>query len=347
MSMAIAASQGYTVANSFQPSSFSSGTVRAGLNLGSACTAAGVALCADRLAVARPTGSSAWDAGAYFFNAAAGNQVPLITQEPASRIVATGQTATFSVVATGIPAPAYQWQKNGVAIAGATATSYTTPTASSGDDGTQFTVVVSNGSGSVQSGVAILSVRNVPGLLTSSASSVNVGNVYVGITGQAQVTLTNSGQIDVAISNVSVAGPGFQVGGVSVGTILTPGQSIQMRLTFTPSSIGSVPGSVTVASDSGNSPLIISLSGTGVALTSHAAILSWVSAASDVIGYRIYRSTASTAFALLSVGVQSTTNYADLAVSAGQTYSYVVTAIDSDNFESIYSNQVTVVIPTP
>lgn len=74
MSMAIAASQGYTVANSFRPSSLSTGTVRAGQNLGSACTAAGVALCADRLAVARPTGSSVWDAGAYFFNAAAGNQ---------------------------------------------------------------------------------------------------------------------------------------------------------------------------------------------------------------------------------------------------------------------------------
>lgn len=272
---------------------------------------------------------------------------PLITQEPASRIVATGQTTTFSAVATGMPVPAYQWQKNGVAIAGATATSYTTPTASSGDDGTQFTVVVSNGSGSVQSGVAILSVRNVPGLLTSSASSVNIGNVYVGITGQTQVTLTNGGQIDVAISNVSVAGPGFQASGVPAGKILTPGQSIQMRLTFTPSSTGSVPGSVTVASDSGNSPLIISLSGTGVALTSHAAILSWVSATSDVIGYRIYRSTASTAFALLNAGIQSTTNYADLAVSAGQTYSYVVTAIDSDNSESVYSNQVTVVIPTP
>ena len=209
-------------------------------------------------------------------------------------------------------------------------------------------VVISNGSGSVASGIAILSVRDLPGVLISSASSVNFGDVYVGITGQTELTLTNNGQLDVAITNVSVAGPGFQASGVPVGTILSPGQTVTMRLTFSSTSIGSVAGSVAVASDTADSPLTVSLSGTGVALTSHGVILSWTPSASDVAGYRVYRSTASSGtYVLLNASVQSTTNYADLAVSAGQSYFYVVTAVDADNLESGYSNEVEAIIPTP
>ena len=77
-----------------------------------------------------------------------------ITTQPASQTVATGQTATFTVVATGAAPLTYQWQKNAAAIAGATAASYTTPTTTSADSGKQFTVVVSNSQGSVTSSAA-------------------------------------------------------------------------------------------------------------------------------------------------------------------------------------------------
>ncbi len=40
-------------------------------------------------------------------------------------------------------------------------------------------------------------------------------------------------------------------------------------------------------------------------------------------------------------------NYVDFAVVSGQTYYYVVTAVDTTGLESEYSNQVTAVIPTP
>jgi DNA-binding beta-propeller fold protein YncE len=69
---------------------------------------------------------------------------PSITTQPQPQIVQVGSTATFSVVATGTAPLAYQWSKNGVVIAGATAASYTTPATAPSDAGASFTVVVSN-----------------------------------------------------------------------------------------------------------------------------------------------------------------------------------------------------------
>ena len=52
---------------------------------------------------------------------------PTITTQPGNQTVTAGQTATFTVVATGTAPLSYQWQKSGVNIAGATSASYTTP----------------------------------------------------------------------------------------------------------------------------------------------------------------------------------------------------------------------------
>jgi len=83
---------------------------------------------------------------------------PTITTQPADRTVSVGQTATFTVVAAGTAPLAYQWRKNGTAIAGATATSYTTPAVASADSGATFSVAVTNAAGSVTSRSALLTV---------------------------------------------------------------------------------------------------------------------------------------------------------------------------------------------
>ena len=83
---------------------------------------------------------------------------PTITTQPANQTVTAGQTATFSVVASGTAPLTYQWQKNGSAISGATATSYTTPITTTADSGELFRVVVSNSVGSVTSNSATLTV---------------------------------------------------------------------------------------------------------------------------------------------------------------------------------------------
>ena len=69
-----------------------------------------------------------------------------------------GQSATFDVTANGSAPLQYQWRKDGTAIAGATASSYTTAATSSGDNGSTFTVIVSNADGSMTSSAAMLTV---------------------------------------------------------------------------------------------------------------------------------------------------------------------------------------------
>ena len=84
---------------------------------------------------------------------------PSITTQPANKTVSAGKAAKFSVTAAGTPPLAYQWRKNGVNITGATKTSYTTPPTTTGDNGSLFSVVVSNSAGNVTSNNATLTVR--------------------------------------------------------------------------------------------------------------------------------------------------------------------------------------------
>jgi arabinogalactan endo-1,4-beta-galactosidase len=85
---------------------------------------------------------------------------PTITTQPSSPTVKPGQTATFTVVATGTASLSYQWQKAGVNISGATSASYTTPATTAVDNGSQFDVLVSNSAGSVTSILATLNVTS-------------------------------------------------------------------------------------------------------------------------------------------------------------------------------------------
>src|SRR5215472_17720742 len=87
---------------------------------------------------------------------------PSITTQPPDQTVTVGQSATFTVVASGRNPLNYQWQKNGVAISGATSSIYTTPATRTSDNGAQFTVVVSNIHGSVTSNAATLTVSAAP-----------------------------------------------------------------------------------------------------------------------------------------------------------------------------------------
>jgi hypothetical protein len=116
---------------------------------------------------------------------------PTITAQPASQSVTLGQTATFSVAATGTAPLTYQWQKNGGNISGATAASYTTPATVAGDSGAKFDVVVSNTAGSQTSTMAILTVNAAsvgPTITTQPANQT----VTVGQTATFSVTATGT-----------------------------------------------------------------------------------------------------------------------------------------------------------
>ena len=61
-----------------------------------------------------------------------------------------------------------------------------------------------------------------------------------------------------------------------------------------------------------------------------------------------YRGTVSGgSYTKINTTLEALTNYVDNTVQSGTTYFYVVTSVDSSGVESAFSNQVTVVVPTP
>lgn len=81
--------------------------------------------------------------------------IPSITSQPSDLSAAVGGPALFTVVATGYPAPTYQWKKNGVNIPGATNSTLNIANVLFSDAG-NYTVVVTNSQGSVTSTAAVL-----------------------------------------------------------------------------------------------------------------------------------------------------------------------------------------------
>ncbi|HKS67243.1 MAG TPA: choice-of-anchor D domain-containing protein [Candidatus Acidoferrales bacterium] len=179
--------------------------------------------------------------------------------------------------------------------------------------------------------------------LSVSPSNLTFGTVAVGTSTSQNVTLTNTGNSNVTISSVGVTGNGFSGSGVNAGLILTPNQSAVLSVTFDPKASGSVTGSVTIASNAGNSPQSVSLSGSGSA--SHSVALSWMaSTSSGVTGYNVYRGTVLGSYSKMNGSPVAQASYTDATVQGG-TYYYVVTAVNSSNAESTYSDPATVVVP--
>ena len=86
--------------------------------------------------------------------------------QPVSQTVGVGSNFTVSVSATGNPAPAYQWNKDGADLPGATASSYTVTGAQTNDAG-GYSVVLTNIFGVATSSVANISLLFYPPTITA------------------------------------------------------------------------------------------------------------------------------------------------------------------------------------
>ena len=144
---------------------------------------------------------------------------PAIRSQPAARTVTAGQTATFSVEATGTAPLRYQWRKNGSNISGATSSTYTTPGASLGDSGAGYSVVVSNAAGTVTSNSAALTVA-----LATVAPAINTQpanrTVTAGETATFWVTATGTGPF-----NYQWKKNGTDISGATSSSYTTPATS--------------------------------------------------------------------------------------------------------------------------
>lgn len=118
--------------------------------------------------------------------------------------------------------------------------------------------------------------------------------------------------------------------------------------------VGSVTASQTAvitASANGGSPTAtLTLTASQAPPVSHSVTLGWVASTSpNIAGYNVYRGTASGGpySTRANSSVVAGLTYTDATVLAGQTYYYVLTAVDTSGNESGYSTQVAATIPTP
>lgn len=114
--------------------------------------------------------------------------------------------------------------------------------------------------------------------LACSPSVINFGQVGVGQSTTQPVVVTNRGETTATISAIMVSDSEFQVTGIKLPVVLSPGESASLSVKFAPTEMGSTTGNVSFTSDLSDSNLHLSLEGYGVkaqALTSSPSSLSF------------------------------------------------------------------------
>jgi hypothetical protein len=111
------------------------------------------------------------------------------------------------------------------------------------------------------------------GTLSASQTSVSFGTVTTGTTASQNITITDSGSASVTISQIAASGSGFSVTAPALPLTLSAGQSTTITARFAPTATGSVTGNIAVTSNTTNSTLNVSLSGTGASPTTASGLL--------------------------------------------------------------------------
>lgn len=177
--------------------------------------------------------------------------------------------------------------------------------------------------------------------------NVNFGNVRMGSSSIAPVSISNTGKSSLTISQATVFGTGFSFAGPDLPITIAPQQSASLSVTFSPSAAGTVSGTLTVATSASwggrnkqhTSTSTVALSGTGytVASPGYLNAPSSMNLGSALIGtsqtqvLKLSNSGGST-LNILSAGVSST----GFSVS-GLTFPYPLVAGASANFSVTFT----------
>jgi hypothetical protein len=288
---------------------------------------------------------------------------PTITTQPVGLTVVAGQPVSFSVIAAGTAPLTYQWFRDAVPVAGATAATFSITAVQAANAGV-YTVAVTNVAGTVTSAGATLAVSPAPIapiiLTPPSSQTVSVGQsvtLSVVVTGTppftyqwkqngANIPGTTASSFVLAQAQLSDGG-GYSVAVTNaVGTVT----SLTATLTVTPAATaptllqGPVSQAVTegasvsfTVSAAGTAPMTYQWSRDGVALpgatlatlTLGSVRLADAGAYSVVVTNAVGSVTSGTATLQVSaavVGPTLTTSPASLTVNEGQPASFTVVA---------------------
>lgn len=182
--------------------------------------------------------------------------------------------------------------------------------------------------------------------LSVGPTSLSFGSATVGTSSSQAVTISNTGNSDVSVTQIGVSGTAYSVTGAMLPITLSAGHNTSFTVVFAPLTAGNLAGSISVASTATNSPAMVTLSGSGVQSTSHSANLAWSDSSTALAGFNIYRGTTTGGpYTKVNSALIPTSTYTDTSVQSETTYYYVTTAVDSTGLESTYSNEGVALIP--
>jgi Immunoglobulin domain len=264
------------------------------------------------------------------------SSAPTISAQPASQTVTAGQTATFSVAATGTAPLTYQWQKNSTSVAGATSATYITPATTSADNSEQYRVVIANASGSATSNAAtltVLSSASAPEITAQPASQT----VTAGQTATFRVTATGTAPLTYQWQKNSAS-----VAGATSATYTTPAttsadNSERYRVVITNSSGSATSNAATLTVTSSASEPSITVQPANETVTAgHTATFSVTATGTAPLSYQWKKNGSSIAGATL----QGYTTPVTATSDSGATFDVVV----SNSVASVTSNMATLTV---
>ena len=139
--------------------------------------------------------------------------------------------------------------------------------------------------------------------LVFSPASINFGNITLKSTATQNVVMQNTGNTSITVQGITVAGAGFGYSSISPGFTLAPLATAMFQVWFAPKTEGAASATVSVISPNLSSPETLSASGNGMTsgstpppappTTPHSVHLTWSASASQIAGYRVYRSESS------------------------------------------------------
>jgi hypothetical protein len=148
-----------------------------------------------------------------------------------------------------------------------TSTSTLTLTAGANATPGTVTVTITGVSGSLTHTTTLSLTVTAPAApaVTLVPTSLTWGNVVVGVKAAVKtVTLTNSGTATLNISSIATSGDFAQtIVAKSCGSTVAVGKSCVIKVTFTPTQVGTRTGTLTITDNAANSPQTVPLSGTG------------------------------------------------------------------------------------
>ncbi len=196
--------------------------------------------------------------------------LPVLTSQPADAIAEVGETVTLTVNNQG--AQEVVWLRNGKEVAKGTEATLTLTDVKLSDAGF-YQAVVTNVCGSVNSRLARVTVIDPNSLvptITVSSPTLDAGNVPFGYSNEVtfDALVMNAGNVPITVNGFSFSGPNAAdfVVTAPVANTLNKGESLTVKIKFTPSFVGTSTATLNIQSTATEGASTAAISGNGVVL---------------------------------------------------------------------------------